>query len=79
MKITTTNAKWPAVGRELVLRDGRPATYLGPSEVNIGRHRVKDHISTGMSPGTVWLLDNSGRARGDGADSPCDFVGGAAA
>lgn len=57
-----------------LLRDGSHADYLGQCPIT-GRHRVRTRA--GASPkidGTVWLLDEHGRAC-RGRESAQDWIG----
>jgi hypothetical protein len=53
------------------LRDGSTAQYMGVCPVT-GKHRV---MTGHEKSGTVWLLDDYGRARGEGQTSPKDWIG----
>jgi len=78
-------ADWP---RELVLRDGTPATYEGTSLT--GRHRVRflrtasptirerSGLARQLPPDADWsvvyLLGNDGVCRCDGQQGPFDYT-----
>jgi len=69
--MSTSGLSWPAVHTAIQLR-GCAGTYRGTCPIR-GLHRV-EVTGNGGKP-TIYLLGADGRARGDGADSPCDFLG----